>query len=173
MVKRVGFLIGLVGLAVVVGLFSDANRPSDETEIARMSDPANIEFDEALEVDLGASELTPTGLYVQRLEEGEGPASRPGDSLWVHYAGWLPTGSLFDSSRDRQPLAMQLGVTGLIDGWTEGVTDMRHGERRRLVIRPELGYGAGGRGRIPPYSVLVFEVELVRLVKAEDNSGGP
>ncbi len=125
MMKRVGFVLGLVALALVVGLFSYANRPSDEVEIARVS--------------------------------------VPGDSLWVHYSGWLPTGSLFDSSKDREPLAMKLGVTGLIDGWTEGVTGMQLGESRRLVIPPELGYGTSGREQIPPHSVLIFEVELVKL----------
>lgn len=163
MMKRVGFVLGLVALALVVGLFSDANRPSDEVEIARTADPASVEFDEALGVDLGASEKTESGLYVQQLESGEGPVSAPGDSLWVHYSGWLPTGSLFDSSKDRDPLAMQLGVTGLIDGWTEGVTGMQQGESRRLVIPPDLGYGPSGRGHIPPHSVLIFEVELVKL----------
>ncbi|MDX1396689.1 MAG: FKBP-type peptidyl-prolyl cis-trans isomerase [Gemmatimonadota bacterium] len=109
-----------------------------------------------------------SGLWVQVLAEGTGRRATPGDSLAVHYRVWLPNGSLLDASYEHdppEPLPMQLGVTGLIDGWTEGVTGMRVGERRRLVVPHDLAYGPPGRPGVPPYSPLLFEVELIRLVE--------
>ena len=109
-----------------------------------------------------------SGLWVQVLAEGTGARATPGDSMAVHYRVWLPNGSLLDASYEHdppEPLPLQLGVTSLIDGWTEGVTGMRVGERRRLVVPHDLAYGPPGRPGVPPYSPLLFEVELVRLVE--------
>lgn len=118
-----------------------------------------------LEVDLDAMIRRPSGLFVQVLREGRGSPAAPGDSMDVHYRLWLPNGRLVDSSYDRppaEPLSMVLGETSLIDGWVEGVTGMRLGEVRRLVIPHELAYGpTGHRAGIPPYSPLLYEVELV------------
>lgn len=124
----------------------------------------------ALEVNLDDMDLQPSGLYVQVLAEGQGPRAVPGDSLGIHYTVWLPNGDKLDSSYDHNPpdaLPMVLGVTSLIDGWTEGVTGMRRGERRRLVLPHDLAYGPAGRRGVPPYSPLLFEVEL-----AEHEPGG-
>ena len=84
----------------------------------------------------------------------------------VHYTGWLENGTQFDSSRglDRgQPLEFPIGVGRVIKGWDEGVMTMKVGGKRKLIIPPDLGYGASGagRGRIPPNSTLIFEVELL------------
>lgn len=120
-------------------------------------------FAPALEVDLGAMERRPSGLYVRVLEEGEGPPAARGDSMGVHYTVWLPGGQKLDSSHDHDPPApypIALGVTSLIEGWVEGVTGMRPGERRRLVVPYDLAYGARGRPGVPPHTPLVFEVEL-------------
>jgi peptidylprolyl isomerase len=90
--------------------------------------------------------------------------------MGVDYTVWLSDGSKLDSSFDHQPpgpLAMTLGRTRLIDGWTEGVTGMRVGERRRLVVPYELAYGAAGRPpQVPPHSTLIFEVELTEHTPA-------
>lgn len=130
------------------------------------ADPRNLTFASELEVDLDAMERRESGLYVQVLEEGEGPPAEPGDSMGVHYTVWFADGQKLDSSHDHQPprpLPMVLEETALIDGWTEGVTGMREGERRRLVIPYHLAYGAEGRPpQVPPYATLVFEVELAR-----------
>lgn len=129
------------------------------------TDPAEVEFAPELEVDLDEMEQRESGLYVQVLEEGEGPPAEPGDSMGVHYTVWFPDGEKLDSSHDHDPpapLPMALGETQLIQGWTEGVTGMREGERRRLVVPYDLAYGERGRPpQVPPYSTLVFEVELV------------
>jgi FKBP-type peptidyl-prolyl cis-trans isomerase len=132
--------------------------------IERPADPADADYAAALGVDLGSMTETPSGLYWTTLKEGSGDPTEPGDAMSLHYTGWLADGTKFDSSYDRtpvEPLPMVLGETALIQGWTEGVTGMRLGERRRLVIPPALGYGFQNRGLIRPNSVLVFDVELM------------
>jgi len=123
-----------------------------------------------LEVNLDDMRRQPSGLYIQVLREGRGPRAAKGDSMRVHYTVWLPDGKKIDSSYDHNPpdpLAMELGTTPLIPGWVEGVWGMRRGERRRLVLPYNLAYGpAGHPAGIPPYSPLLYEVELTALAPA-------
>lgn len=110
-------------------------------------------------------------LLIEELRAGIGNEARAGMILAVHYTGWLyePAalgyrGRQFDSSRERgQPFVFQLGAGRVIRGWEVGVTGMRVGGLRRLVIPPELAYGDRdiGNGLIPPGSTLVFEIELL------------
>ena len=81
----------------------------------------------------------------------------------MHYTGWLTTGEKFDSSLDRkEPFSFQLGLKQVIAGWDQGVAAMVVGDKVKLTIPPELGYGrAGYPGAIPPSATLVFEVELL------------
>lgn len=108
---------------------------------------------------------SPTGLLIEVLAEGSGEAVRTGQRAVVHYTGRLSDGMKFDSSLDRgKPFVFTLGEMGVIAGWEEGVLGMRVGEKRRLTIPPELGYGAAGSpGAIPPNATLLFEVELVGI----------
>lgn len=107
---------------------------------------------------------TPSGLKYWVLREGDGPTPAPGETVSVHYTGWLADGTKFDSSRDRgQPLQMVVGAGLVIKGWDEAVSTMKVGEARRLEIPSSLGYGQNGAGPIPPGATLVFEVELVRI----------
>jgi FKBP-type peptidyl-prolyl cis-trans isomerase len=113
------------------------------------------------------SEIT-TGSGLKYADEvvGTGESPSPGKIVSVHYTGWLENGTQFDSSRgpDRgQPLEFPIGVGRVIKGWDEGVMTMKVGGKRKLIIPPNLGYGAtgAGRGRIPPNSTLIFEVELL------------
>lgn len=123
------------------------------------------EYAPELNVDLGAMERRGSGLMVQQLAEGEGEAAEAGDQVFVHYTGWLPDGSQFDSSRDRgTPIDFTLGAGQVIDGWDEGIAGLRPGGQRRLVIPPALAYGAEGMPPVIPASAtLVFDVELVRI----------
>lgn len=88
-----------------------------------------------------------------------------GDSIDVHYKGTLTDGSKFDASYDRgQPLNFTVGAGQVIKGWDEGLLGMKIGEKRKLTIAPELGYGArGAAGVIPPNATLIFETELVGI----------
>ncbi|HYO55202.1 FKBP-type peptidyl-prolyl cis-trans isomerase [Archangium sp.] len=126
-------------------------------------DPAKVKFAPSLGVDLNAMNLSSSGLYTQDLEVGTGAEAATGRYLEVHYTGWLPDGTLFDTSRDdNTPFPLTLGVQPrVIRGWEEGLVGMKVGGKRRLVIPSKLGYGETGTYSIPPDSVLVFDVELL------------
>jgi peptidylprolyl isomerase len=111
---------------------------------------------------------TATGLGYVEIVEGAGAAPKAGDSVSVHYTGWLKSGEKFDSSLDRgQPLSFRIGRGQVIKGWDEGVGSMRVGGKRKLVIPAHLGYGDRGAGRvIPPGATLIFEVELLAIESA-------
>ena len=106
---------------------------------------------------------TPSGLKYQILKRGKGAMAKIGQTVSVHYTGWLTDGTKFDSSVDRgQPFQFSLGAGQVIKGWDEGVAGMKVGEKRKLTIPPDLGYGsAGAGGVIPPNATLVFDVELL------------
>jgi FKBP-type peptidyl-prolyl cis-trans isomerase FkpA len=108
---------------------------------------------------------SPSGLSIEDLALGAGAAAVAGNSVTVHYTGWLTSGSKFDSSKDRNdPFVFHLGAGQVIRGWDEGVQGMLVGGKRKLTIPPELGYGARGAGGvIPPNATLVFEVELLAI----------
>jgi FKBP-type peptidyl-prolyl cis-trans isomerase FkpA len=108
---------------------------------------------------------TPSGLTIEDLAVGVGAAASAGQSVTVHYTGWLANGDKFDSSKDRNdPFVFHLGAGQVIRGWDEGVQGMLVGGRRKLTIPPELGYGTRGAGGvIPPNATLVFEVELLGI----------
>ena len=102
---------------------------------------------------------------VESLKTGNGAAPKNGDSVTVHYTGWLPDGKKFDSSVDRDdPFTFSLGAGEVIAGWDLGVATMKIGDKIRLTLPPELAYGARGfPGAIPPNATLIFEVELLAI----------
>ncbi len=111
----------------------------------------------------------PSGLKYVELKEGTGAEAKKGDKVEVHYTGWLyedgKVGKKFDSSVDRkEPFSFTLGKGEVIKGWDEGVAGMKVGGKRKLIIPPDLGYGAKGAGNdIPPNATLLFEVELLKV----------
>jgi FKBP-type peptidyl-prolyl cis-trans isomerase len=111
----------------------------------------------------GGAVKTSSGLRYEVLKAGTGAEAATGRKVAVHYTGWLTDGTKFDSSVDRgTPFDFTLGAGQVIKGWDEGVAGMRVGEKRKLTIPPDLGYGARGAGGvIPPNATLVFEVELL------------
>jgi peptidylprolyl isomerase len=108
---------------------------------------------------------TESGLRYVDIEKGEGEIPEKGQTVVVHYTGSLADGTKFDSSRDRdRPFSFKLGEGQVIKGWEEGISTMRVGGRRQLIIPPELGYGQKGAGGvIPPNATLIFDVELLKI----------
>ncbi|MFD1694757.1 FKBP-type peptidyl-prolyl cis-trans isomerase [Roseibium aestuarii] len=102
-------------------------------------------------------------LQITDLVVGTGAEAKAGDTVTVHYTGWLTDGKKFDSSVDRgDPFVFPLGAGRVIRGWDEGVAGMKVGGKRELVIPPHMGYGSRGAGGvIPPNATLKFEVELL------------
>jgi FKBP-type peptidyl-prolyl cis-trans isomerase len=101
---------------------------------------------------------------VEDLVVGTGATAVAGDTLNVHYTGWLADGTKFDSSYDRgQTYAFRLGTGQVIAGWDQGIPGMKVGGKRRLIIPPSLAYGTSGRGPIPGNATLKFEVDLVSI----------
>ena len=105
------------------------------------------------------------GMKIEKITTGKGASPKRGETVTVHYTGWLADGTKFDSSVDRdEPFAFVLGTGQVIQGWDEGVATMSVGDNARLTIPPELAYGeAGFPGAIPPNATLIFEVELLSI----------
>ena len=161
--------LALLSLLALAGCdLRDSGRPerSEEAPVEHEESSVPAEFAESLEIDLGDMQQTASGLYVQDLVEGRGLAARSGHVVVVHYTGWLPNGEQFDSTRETgEERSFQLGARrDVIAGWEEGVAGMRIGGKRRLVVPPQLGYGARGvPGAIPPNATLIYEFELVDI----------
>jgi FKBP-type peptidyl-prolyl cis-trans isomerase len=104
-----------------------------------------------------------SGLVYEDLVVGDGKMADPGLLVTVNYTGWLTDGTKFDSSFDHgRPYKFQLGTGAVIPGWDQGIKGMRVGGKRKLTIPSDLAYGPEGSGtRIPPNSILVFEVQLL------------
>lgn len=143
---------GLAGPLAVLALVLASCGDAPPAEIA-------TEYAPSLGVDLATMQQSPTGLYTQVLEEGEGEPAANGSSLSLEYTGYLQDGTRFDASAPGEPFEIVLGETSLIPGFTEGLQGMRPGESRLLVIPPALAYGSESPAEIiPSNATLVFRV---------------
>jgi FKBP-type peptidyl-prolyl cis-trans isomerase len=104
-------------------------------------------------------------MKIEKSVSGTGAAAKAGNTVKVHYTGWLTDGTKFDSSVDRdEAFSFVLGAGQVIQGWDEGVATMCVGDKARLTIPPEKAYGRQGYpGIIPPNATLIFEVELLAV----------
>ena len=149
-------LIGYVGSLVACG--GGASTGGAATPPA---DPSRLFYAPELEIDLTDFERTPSGLYVQEVELGDGPVARRTSRVWIEYVGWLADGTVFDGNVGGDPYSFRLGGNEVIRGWNEGIVGMKRGGVRRLVVRPGLAYGSSRRSDIPPGSTLVFWLKLI------------
>jgi FKBP-type peptidyl-prolyl cis-trans isomerase len=150
--------VAAMSIGVGVLMAEDKPKPADQP-----ATPAKADAKPAAEP--AKKTTTASGLVITVVEEAKQPGAQAGDIVWVHYTGKLLNGEQFDSSVGGKPLKFTLGTGQVIKGWDEGVAGMKVGEKRNLVIPPELGYGAGGSGKIPPNATLVFDIEMLGLAR--------
>ncbi len=148
-------LIGIVVVAFIAGaaiLWSKGHNPSEsgkETSAQAPAQPQTPAVTSEPKVEITDSVV------------GKGAEAVAGKSVTVNYTGTLKDGTKFDSSIGREPFVFNLGSGQVIKGWEQGIPGMKVGGKRKLVIPPELAYGANTVGAIPANSTLTFEVELL------------
>jgi FKBP-type peptidyl-prolyl cis-trans isomerase len=128
-------------------------------ELIESKEPVHVEMWDA---DTTDAQTTASGLQYIILEDGSGTQPVPGDTVEVHYTGWLEDGTKFDSSLERdETFVFVIGQGMVIKGWDEGIALLKEGSKARLIIPPHLGYGERAIGLIPENSTLYFDVELI------------
>jgi FKBP-type peptidyl-prolyl cis-trans isomerase len=156
--KRNIWIGAIIALAVIlVGYFVyQSLRPARQAVQGPPEVASNIE-----------TVTTASGLQYQEINPGSGDEVKDGDTVSVHYTGWLTDGAKFDSSKDRdKPFQFQVGAGGVIQGWDEGLVGMKEGGVRRLIIPAALAYGEGGYPPvIPPNATLIFDIELLEILQ--------
>lgn len=144
--KGIGFVPPNTDLKVIVDLLEVKDRI-----VAKMWD-----------VDSSLFKTTKSGLKYVIVKEGDGPKPEPGKLVTVNYSGYLPDGTMFDSSVERdEPITFVIGQGQVIPGWDEGLQLLKKGAKARFIIPPKLGYGEMEVGKIPKNSTLIFDVELI------------
>jgi FKBP-type peptidyl-prolyl cis-trans isomerase len=171
--KAILLSVGFMLLCVVVLVLSQVGSKQDSAVAANLTPTTPVPTSFTKNNTLIASNTmsdanavtTASGLKYVELKEGDGATPESGKTVVVHYTGTLEDGTKFDSSRDRgQPFSFKIGVGQVIKGWDEGLSTMKVGGRRQLIIPPELGYGSRGAGGvIPPNATLLFDVELLDI----------
>ena len=136
---------------------------AEQEAVAQESAAANLETGEAFlteNAERAEVRSTASGLQYEVFEDRAGPTAEPDSTVVVNYKGTFITGEVFDQSADSP---VEFGLQQVISGWTEGLQLMSAGDNFRLYLHPNLAYGAGSVGQIPPNSVLIFDIELLEI----------
>ena len=184
MTKKEIFILVLVAVLIVGGIVVYTQRGAESEEVAPVPDtstsleadkvPAtpNVTNNEPKKNTMEPEKITTaTGLIIEKITPGTGEGAVAGDTVVVNYTGRLENGTVFDSNVDPkfnhvEPFAFPLGASRVIAGWDQGVLGMKVGEKRRLTIPSDLGYGSRGAGAlIPPNATLIFDVEVTDILK--------
>ena len=139
---------------------------SKQEEIAKEEEIRMNKLNNVLDSISSGSTITDSGLRYSIIEEGSGDSPVSGDNVSVHYSGFLLDGTKFDSSFDRgEPITFPLAQGRVIKGWDEGISLLKVGGKAKFIIPPDLAYGNRSMGTIPANSILIFDVELIEIVK--------
>lgn len=160
------WMASVLVLCVATSAVAQESQPASEPDsgAAKLAQEAKPKAKKKVSVlEMMEPTKTKSGLQFLDLKPGSGKIPSRGQTVVVHYTGWLKDGTKFDSSLDRgRPFKFILGKGQVIKGWDEGLSTMQVGGKRKLFIPPHLGYGVrGAGGTIPPNADLVFEVELL------------
>src|SRR5215217_3563833 len=151
----------LIRAAAVIAIAASAACVGGES-LAPEATVEETTFASSLGVNLSASTRTASGAYYRDITVGPGAVIVAGDSVFVRYTGFLSNGTQIDSNvAATLPLGFRFGVGGVIKGFDEGLTGVRVGGKRQILVPPSLGYGPYDYGVIPGNSVLVFNIEVV------------
>ncbi len=170
---QLAVVIFVIILAIVyVPSFFSQSRQNDNSKISQQPSPSPSPavLDTTITIaegeNMGQQLEFSDALLMEDLVVGKGATVKEGDVVKIHYHGTLTDGTVFDSSVERgEPFVAQIGVGQLISGWDQGVPGMKVGGKRKLIIAPELAYGNQAIGKIPAGSTLIFEVEVLDIVK--------
>ncbi len=162
-------LIGIV-ILVILGVLtyiqiSNTNSANTQSGQFNFPTPSNSLKADGPAAAASSDATISAKLEIQDIKVGTGSAVKAGNTIKIHYTGTLTNGQKFDSSIDRgQPFETQIGVGKVIKGWDLGVVGMKTGGKRKLIIPPDMGYGAQGMGNvIPPNATLIFDLELLGI----------
>lgn len=156
-------MIELTPKAVIEEKRKQENAKKD-AEMSQKSFDEKVKRDEYLKANNITQPANPSGLIVLVSQEGAGAKPTAGQKVTVHYTGYLLDGTKFDSSVDRgQPFSFTIGRGQVIQGWDEGIALLSPGAKAKLIIPSSIGYGSRNMGTIPPYSTLIFDVELLKV----------
>lgn len=109
--------------------------------------------------------VTDSGVHIINGINGIGKACEVGDKVSINYTGYLENGDVFDSSVGKNPFDFFLGQNKVIKGWEDGILGLQSGSKCTLIIPPELGYGSRGQGPIPANSILLFDIEVTKVIR--------
>jgi len=133
-------------------------------EMEGMKEKEQTELDKYLADNKITTKATESGLIYSDLKKGKGPKAKAGDKVTVEYRGLLLDGTEFDASaKHGKPFEFELGAGQVIPGWDEGISMMQKGGKAKMIIPSKIAYGSRGMGSIPPFSTLIFEVELLDI----------